>query len=414
MTIRERIYSLLRWSEKYTKTDMIYLTKGGFWLTVAKVVSALASLISSIAFANLLPEHTYGVYRYVLSMASLLAIPALYGMEAAITKSIAQGKGGNVKQAVYTRMRWGVLGAIASLVLGAYYLAMGDITLGLTFAVTAIFVPFMEPFNSFSAILNGHKKFNLLAFYTVSIRLLVTLVVVTAILFTDDIILIVGLFFGATTILRFLCLKMSVRRTNLEATDDPFLTNYGKHLSLMGAFSKVATHADKILIFQQVGGVALATFYLALIPFKQIQNVFNSLATLAMPKFSSNQIKTLKETLPRKLLVIYLFVVPTIILYLLAAPYIFELLYPQYLDAVLMSQILMLQLLFFPLTLVGTVLTAQGHKNQLYFHTLSYSLIRITLLVILIPLYGVYGAIFGIIATNAVSSLILVVLFWRS
>jgi hypothetical protein len=38
--LKYKAYTFLRWSERHTKTDMIYLTKGGFWLTLAQVISS--------------------------------------------------------------------------------------------------------------------------------------------------------------------------------------------------------------------------------------------------------------------------------------------------------------------------------------------------------------------------------------
>ena len=70
--IKEKIYNLLRWSEKYTKTDMVYLAHGGFWLSFGQIISSLSSFLLAIAFANLLPKETYGNYKYILSIASIL------------------------------------------------------------------------------------------------------------------------------------------------------------------------------------------------------------------------------------------------------------------------------------------------------------------------------------------------------
>ena len=67
--IRNKAYNVLRWSEKYTKTDMLYLAKGGSWFTVGQVVSSSSVLLLAIAFANLLPP-----IRCILAIAA-----GLYG-----------------------------------------------------------------------------------------------------------------------------------------------------------------------------------------------------------------------------------------------------------------------------------------------------------------------------------------------
>jgi len=116
-----RLYNLLRWSQKYTKTDMVYLAKGGSWLTLGQIVSTIASFLSAIAFANLLPRETYGQYKYILSITSILAIPTLAGINTAVIRAIARGYEGSFIPALKTKIKWGLLGGITSIGLAGYY-----------------------------------------------------------------------------------------------------------------------------------------------------------------------------------------------------------------------------------------------------------------------------------------------------
>src|SRR5688572_20479176 len=82
---------LLLWSQAYTRTDMLYLARGGFWTVLNFVVAGSVSIALAVAFANLLPKETYGTYRYVLSIANAFGFLALTGMNAAVTRSVARG-----------------------------------------------------------------------------------------------------------------------------------------------------------------------------------------------------------------------------------------------------------------------------------------------------------------------------------
>ena len=62
---KNSVYTFLRKTEKYTKTDMVYLASGGFWLSIKTALSILIALSLSIAFANLLPKETFGEYKYI-------------------------------------------------------------------------------------------------------------------------------------------------------------------------------------------------------------------------------------------------------------------------------------------------------------------------------------------------------------
>lgn len=411
--IKNKIYNLLKKSENFFQTDMVYLVKGGFWLTIAKSTSIIASLLSSIAFANLLPKETYGIYRYILSTASLLAIPTLSGINTSIMRSVAKGYEGSFIPALKTKIYWGTLGGISSIGLSIYYYIQGNNTLSLAFIIAAIFLPLMDPLHLYTALLNGKKLFRLSAKYSVITRVIVTISLIITVFITSNLLIILFVYFVLNTLLRLFYLVITVKKVKPNKKQDNTAISFGKHLSLMGVLGRTSTYIDKILIFHYIGAAALAIYYLALIPFKQIQVFFTSLNILALPKLSSINLKELKRTLPKKVLKSYLIIIPIIILYFIAAPLLFKLFYPKYLDSVSISRFFMLLLLFYPISMFGTAITARAEKRKLYISSTSYAVIRIIMLLILVPIFGINGAVAAILITSVISSTVTIFLFYK-
>jgi O-antigen/teichoic acid export membrane protein len=95
--LKEKAVRALRWSQKYTKTDMVYLAKGGGWLSIGQVVEKLSALGLAIAFANLIPQETYGTYKYIISLGGIIAIFTLSGLRTAVTQAVARGYEGSLE-----------------------------------------------------------------------------------------------------------------------------------------------------------------------------------------------------------------------------------------------------------------------------------------------------------------------------
>jgi len=70
---KNKIYWFLRNTQKYTGTDNVYLARGGVWLFLGETISIGISILSGLAFANLIDPAIYGKYRYILSLAYLLS-----------------------------------------------------------------------------------------------------------------------------------------------------------------------------------------------------------------------------------------------------------------------------------------------------------------------------------------------------
>ena len=77
MGIKHKIIGILRRSQKFTGTDMVYVAKGGFWWIFGRLCISLISLATMTAFAHWSPKEVYGAYTYILSMAAIFGLFAL-------------------------------------------------------------------------------------------------------------------------------------------------------------------------------------------------------------------------------------------------------------------------------------------------------------------------------------------------
>jgi O-antigen/teichoic acid export membrane protein len=101
-----------------------------------------------------------------------------------------------------------------------------------------------------------------------------------------------------------------------------------------------------------------------------------------------------------------------VIVYILAAPFIFRVLYPTYQDsAVRLSQIFSLSLLYFPSNLFGLGLLKQRAIKSIYQVNGIYATATVLSLIILIPTFGLIGAILARIVSRTAQVTIQIFLF---
>ena len=405
--LKVKVYNFLRWTEKWLKTDMVYLTKGGFWLTAGQIFSSLSAFLLSIAFANLLPRETYGTYKYVLSIASLLSIPTLSGMTTSLAQAVAGGYDGSFIPALKARIKWGLFGALASLILSGYYFYQSNSTLTIGFLITAVFLPFMDSFNSYEAVLIGKKLFKTSTKYNITIKAVATIAIISTLYLTKNIFLIIFSYFIIYTILRFIFLQITIYKIELNPKQDPKTISYGKHLSLMNVISTAASQLDKILIFNYLGAIELGIYSFAIAMPEQIKGLLNNIQTLALPKFTQSTHHENRKTILIKMLKFSVIVFPVVIIYIITAPYIFKLFFPQYLDAVFYSQIFSLSLLTIPAGLPITFLQSQVSTKKLWQLNLITPITQIIVMFIGVYFYG----LMGLIMARVISRIINFILF---
>jgi len=393
-TIKSKFYNLLRWSQKYTQTDMIYLARDGSWLTLEQVVSSVIAFLSSVAFANLLPKETYGTYGFILSVVAILSIPTLSSMGTAITQAVARNYDGSLIPALRTKIKWGILGGIASLFVSGYYYINNNTSLTIVFIIVAFFIPITNSLNIYRAFLNGRKDFKTLVKYGIINNLISVATLILALFLTKNLYIILLAYFLPINISNYILLKITLHKFNRNNKRDPRTIPYGIYLSLLGIILNVANNIDRILLWHFLGAAQIAVYAFAIAPVNKISGLISSnLSTLAFPKLSEHSEQEIKKTLPKKVLKSFLVIIPIIIIYVIFIPLIFGIIYPKYLDSISYSQIFILSLLFIPTSLFGNTLIAKMKKKEIAIIRFVSPAFRIILLLILTPLYGILGVI---------------------
>lgn len=403
--IKQKIYNLLRYSENYTQTDMVYFASGGFWLALGQVISTIASFLLLIAFANFVPKEVYGSYQYILATAGILAIATLTSMKTAVARASARGFEGTFLKALKERMKWGLLGAVGSLLVALYYFLEGNPTLTISFLIVGIFLPFMDPLAVFNSHLQGKKLFKVATVYGIVFHSIRAALIILVLYVTNNILLILATYFISTTILRFFLFQYTKNRYTSNNTVEPGALIYGKHLSLMDVLGQTAIQIDKILIWHFLGPAPLAIYSFSLSPVVRLQSLVRLLEPLALPKFATTQVEVIKKTLPKKLFRFLLLLIPITIVYILVAPWIYKIFFPNYLDSVIFSQVFAIVILFAPQKLIGTALTIHANKKSLYIIYTLGPVSKIITLIVLLPLYGIWGGIAGMIAPYIINFL---------
>ncbi len=398
-TIKEKAIRALRWSERYTKTDMVYLTKGGFWLAVGHFMQMAGGLALSIAFANMLPKAVYGTYQFVMSLETIIGGLTLSGLGTALMRSMASGKGGTLAWAFKTQLTWNIGIVVAAGASAIYYFYNGDTEIGAALLIVGTFAPFLSAFNLYRPFLEGKQLFKESTTLGVWRRPIPIISLITALLFTDNPVVLVLVYFISNTVSAGLIYSLTKHRYPEPAeTADPNTLKYAKHLSILGFFALITAHLDKILLFHFLGPAPAAIYMIASLPSDQLHKLFGLIGRLVFRKFARHDFETLRKSLSHKFMLFFLAVGAITIVYYFTAPYVFGFIFPKYVEAVFFSQILMLTLLFRPATLFNQVFVAHGLKRAQYFLQLSSNAIKITLLILLIPMYGIWGAVASMLA----------------
>jgi len=406
------IVKLLLIAERYLKTDIRYIVKGGGSLIVGQVGVSLIALASSIAFANLLSKESYGTYQYILTTAEFLTTFSLIGLGRAVVTSVSRGHDGTLDYAFKQSLLWG-MGAIAlGFVVGGYYLYKGDILFALGIGFGTVLTLIFSNAKIYISFLNAKQLFARTSSFTVLGMLIPALVIIGTLFFTQDLLMLIAAYFISNTVVNIALLFWS-RESKENNSIDPEIITQSFHLSAQSFIGRIAATIDRILLFQFAGPVVLAEFWIAQNIQRNFSHLFKSANGIALPKLTTRSYEKLRESLPRKLALLYVLIIPFIVAYAVAMPYLVALLFPQYLSIVLYAQVFGVLFLFLPINVLSDVFVGHGMHKVLYRISLIGSCTKLVATITLVPLFGIWGVLFSIVTEQAVHSALILWHFFR-
>lgn len=405
---KERLISLLRQSEPYMKTDMVYLASGGFWLTIAMAVSMLGGFGLALAFGNLVPKEVFGNYKFVFSLAGLFGTVALTSIGTAVTQSVARGYDGALRHGFRADLLWSIPSTVLMLAGAAYYLWNENMVVGLSLIIAGIGTTLLSAFNVYSSYLQGKKDFRRNTIYGLAIDILPPLLLIGVMLSSarDYVPAYVATYFFIMIVLSAFFYARTTSTYRPGDNRNPEMVRNALHLSLMNVLGRIASYIDKILIFHFLGAAPLAIYTFAAAPSQYVLRLNGIFRTLALPKLATRDIQALKESLPRKMGIHFLVALIVTAFYITLVPYFFQLLFPQYIESIPYAQALGILILSAPGIWLGQTLIAHMRTRELYIINTISPVIKIGLYATLIPIYGIWGVIYATIAAGAMGTVV--------
>ena len=395
--LKDKAKRALLSSQKYVKIDMVYLAKGGFWISLHFFLSAIISTISVAAFAYFIPKETYGTYKYLLSLASSISFLTLSGANQAVTLMAAKGSESILDYSIVAQLKWSTLFAIGAFGMGGYYLINDNTVFAISMFILGISFPISAAFNTYGAYLTGKREIKTVSIYSILATFFAGAVTITTIVITNNLLIIVSSYALASFLPSiYFYLIARPKHEKITSEDKKEFFNFSGHLSIVNIFQVISNNIDKILIFQFLGPSQLAIYSLALVMPERIRGLLKSGGSMIVPQLTQRKLSEIKNGFYMKIFWSILTGLVISLAYIIVAPIAFKFILPKYLESVIFSQALSLSLIFvIPTIYMGAIYRAKKMIKTIYY---SNALTNIPKIVILL-LFGKIWEIWGVVAT---------------
>src|SRR5262245_18557957 len=393
---------------------------GSLWAMAGRVASrSLAAgigFLGSLVWANCFAKDTYGKYQFVVAAMGVVATFCLPGLDDASLISSARSKDGNLPPIVRQRIAVAAIGALVIAAWGVLRYRSADTAMLWAFLVTALsFVP-IQLQSIWDAFTNGKRRFALLTLGEILVALasLVGVGIFALLGWTADEMLpwVVLASLGLTAAVT-LSLLGTLPGMTQNSERDPSIVNYGHHVTVATLLGWVFK-SDRLIVGEVRSAPDVALLSIALILPNHVKVFFTAFEQTFLPKVTAaaSVREAWDHIRPRMarlwaaysaLGILGFFLLPIFI------PMVFS---HRYAESVPYAKWLWLSLcLSSPFSFLAVILNAQRDKSFLYLKNIGSPLIMLGLFILLIPRFGLIGAVVARVVNHGLLVVLNVVYF---
>lgn len=385
--------------ERYLRIDAHYFLSGGFWLSLGQAITILFGLITTALLANYLNETDYGIYKYLLALATIFSVFSLTGISQSILQTAAKGHRNFYRENLPLIFKYNLLISLSAASGAIYYFANENFTLAIGCAAIAVLQPITNTFQHVVSQLQGEQRFKITSKISVIRTIFVSMITIVTLFLTKNILWLLLAYLSSQLFINLIThLLYSKKSAPTPADITRKYLHYAKHTSLRNLIEGVAYKADALIIFTRLGAVELAVYSIAIIIPEQVKGSLKNLSALLMPKYAKlSDPNILLKTLPYRSFQLLAILTVVSLVYILTIPFVYSTIFPKYPDAILYSQLIALSFPSFVTILAHNLLKAQLAERELYKINTYGAILQLLSVSIGVYFYGVLGIIIATI-----------------
>ncbi len=400
-TLRELYHKFINRGTKFLGLDLEYFVHGGFWKTIGTAITNVLAALLMIAFANLLPKETYGLYRYILSLIGILTMFSLTGMNAAVTQAVAAGNEGALKSSVKYQFKWSFIMTLASWMLAAYYLWQQNTDISIALFILGFITPFTYAFNTYGAYLEGKKDFKRKNIFLIYSSIIYVAGMLPAIYFGKKMLWLIAAYAITSFLSNLFFYIKTLKIYNPPKNKSSEAITYGRHLSYLNFIGPILGQADNIILAHFWGVGQLAVYSLARVIPDKVGPFIKQIMGVGLPKVAPKDTEDIKKVFYKRIIQAAALGALLTIGYIIFSPFVFKYLLPKYLESILYSQILAINFIFAAIIgYIGTVVLAKKLATKPAFITsgIVINIVKVGMYII----FGIWGGLWGLILAQII------------